>query len=83
MPLDFFLDFFGVGEIWSAIDMSARGKQEGGKPRGSLKASVVLCNFLVDVVRPLKQGTFIPSHNLLDSLGHCSTHTTQESYSIP
>ena len=28
MPPDFFFDFFAVGEMWSAMDMSAIGRKD-------------------------------------------------------
>ena len=34
MPLDFFLDFSGVGEIWSAMGMSVRGRKDTRQSQG-------------------------------------------------
>ena len=34
MPLDFSFDFFEVGEIWSAMDMSARGRKDTRQCQG-------------------------------------------------
>ena len=39
MPLDFFFDFFAVGEIWSAMDMSARGRKDTRQSQG-------ICHFV-------------------------------------
>ena len=51
MPMDFFFNFFAVGEIWSAMDMSARRK--------NTRQSQGICHF-VQLPRgygaPLKQG---------------------------
>ena len=52
MRLDFFFDFFAVGEIWSAMDMSARGRKDTRLSQG-------ICHF-VQLPRgcgaPLEQG---------------------------
>ena len=34
MPMDFFFDFFAVREIWSAMDMSARGRKDTRQCQG-------------------------------------------------
>ena len=47
MSLHFFFDFFAVGEIWSAMDMSTRVKHEARPVAVSRHVS----NLPVDLVR--------------------------------